>query len=218
MRRARLTTLIFLLLGTGLAGCRQVASIGILLSPRQIQKAELTLTQDRLALLVETVRATDDNPVFTNELHKKLVTIFKEKNINDQVVPYQEMLRLRQSDPNFSKWSLQKVGRRVDARQLLYVRVETLDMHEEQGSPVLHPRVLIHTKVIDPRESRDAARLWPPSSERGGRLVQCARHQQEAADSMLLDSESAKLAREVAWLVAMPFYDVDLEEKPPIEH
>ena len=217
MRRLRMAAIFLLVIGTGLAGCKMVAAVGILLAPRQIQKAEFTLTQDRLALLVETVRATDDNPVFANALHKKLVEIFKEKKVNDQVVPYQEMLQLRQSDPNFSKWSLQKVGRRVDAQQLLYVRVETLDMHEEPGSPVLHPRVRLHVKVIGPRESRDKARLWPPAAERGGRLVQCARHQQEEAGAMLMDSESVALARDVAWLVAMPFYDVDLEEKPPVE-
>lgn len=198
----------------GAVGCRLVAAIGILTAPPQIKKAEFKLAPGRLAVLLETARPSEDNPVFAQAFHDKLVEEFRQYKIPAQVVSRDEVLRARQENADFDRWSVQKVGRWVFADQVLYVRVESLQLYEAPGSPVLAPRVQMRVKVIGVGEAADTARLWPGPDEPDGRLIERARPQKEAADTNVIDAETAKLGREAAILVVMPFRDVDLEQKP----
>lgn len=200
-----------------LTGCKLVAAIGILGAPRQIQKAEYKLTNQRLAVLIETAVPGQDNPVFAQALHDKLVEIFREEDINQRIVPRREMLELRRDHPDFTRWSLQRIGRELNAQQVLYVRIEHLQIRAAPDHPLLEPRVRARLKVIAVNELGDQARLWPPAAERDGRAVEWQRQPREAESAMTVDTEAAKLAREFAWRVAEPFYDVDLEDDPPRE-
>jgi hypothetical protein len=198
-------------------GCKYVAAATYLFGPPQVQKAEFKLTDGRLVVLVEMVHPDQDNPVFRQALQDKLVEIFRDNKVRSKIVPEEEILRLRQQNRDFSRWSLQKVGQRLDARQVLYVRVERLQLREEAGSPLLSPLVVMRLKVVDPRAQADQARLWPGKSELDGREVERARPGLEAADTVAIDAEAAKLGKDAAYIVAMPFYDVDLEKKTPWE-
>jgi len=200
-----------------LAGCNIIGPLGFLLGPRQIQKAECELTKERLAILVDTARPAEDSPVFAQALHNKLVQIFREKEINSQVVPWEEVVRLRQREPDFGRWSIQRAGRALKAREVLYVRVDRLQLLESVGSPVMTPHVWLRVKLIAADELSSLARRWPPQEERRGREIDCGRQTREATDTVAVDSEAAKLGKDVAQFIAMPFYDVDLEEKVPRE-
>jgi hypothetical protein len=199
------------------AGCKYVSTFTYLFGPRQIQKSEFKLTDGRLAVVIETVHPEEDNPVFRDALQTKLVEIFKEQKIRSQVIPQEEVLKMRQQNRDFAQWSLQKIGRRLGAKQVLYVRIERLQFHEAPGSPLLAPRVVMHLKLIDPNVDADKARLWPGKDEMEGREAERARPGREAADTVVMDAESTKLGKDAAYMVAMPFYDVDLEQKTPWE-
>lgn len=200
------------------AGCQLVAAIGILTAPRQIQKAEYTLIGGRLAVLVEAVRPDEDSPVFRHAFQQRLDEIFRDKKeIEVELVPVAEIEYLRQRNIDFSKWSIQKVGREVDAEQVLYVRIEQLRFLETPDSPVLAPRVRLWLKLIGTYKPADAARLWPTAEEPNGRMIERERPITEYTGPTALDSEMRKLAREAAFLTAMPFYDVDREDKIPWE-
>ena len=205
----------FLLLG--LSGCNLVAAVGILTAPPQIKKAEYRLAPGRLAVLIETARPEEDHPVFAQAFHDRLVDEFRQHKIRAQVVSRDEVQRARQENPDFARWSVQRVGRWLLADQVLYVRIESLQLYEAPGSPLLAPRVQMRVRVIGVNEPEETARLWPGPEEPGGRLMQRTRQPKEAIDSVLIDAEAAKLGREAAFLVAMPFRDVDLEQKPPWE-
>jgi len=217
MPRVRLTTAALLGLSLPLSGCNVVSALVYFFSPPQIQKAEYPLTDGRLAVLVEVARAEEENPVFRQAFCEKLVEIFRDHKVKAKVVPQDEVLRLRQQNPDFSKWSLQKVGQHLNVQQVLYVRLDRLQLRNEPGSPILHPAVQMRLKLIDPNLPADAARLWPGSQERDGRVAERARPPVEAGDSLAVDSELAKLGKDAAWLAAMPFFDVDLERKTPWE-
>lgn len=198
-------------------GCNIVGPVLYLTAPRQIRKAEFTLTEGRLAVLVEYARPADENPIFNRAFRDRLAELFREKKIAAQVVPEEELLRLRQMEPDFKRWSLQKIARAVNADQLLYVRIDQLRLQDRSDAPLLTPEVLLHLKVIDPGDAPGHARLWPPAEERAGREIRRGRQVRESSDAVLLDSESSKLGREAAFLAAMPFYDVDTEEPIPWE-
>ncbi len=200
-----------------LSGCNIVAAIAYFFGPPQVQPAELKLTDGRLAVLVETAHPEQDHPVFTQALCEKLAEIFRDHYIKAQLVPQEEIFRLRQQNPDFGKWSVQKVGRRLNAKQVLYVRIEELQLRVAPDSPVLQAGVRMRLRLIDPQVSPDKAQVWPGPQERDGREVSRARQHREAPDAIAVDEEAAKLGKDAAYLVAAPFYDVDLEKKTPWE-
>jgi hypothetical protein len=214
-RRPALT----LLIGTAIlaTGCKQIATIGILTSPRQIQKAEFAFSERRLAIFIESARPGEANPVFNEALHAKLIEIFRVEGVTQNVVPYDQVARLRTANPDFSRWSLQRIGRTLGADQVLYVRIESLHMQAAPDHPLLEPEVRLRFKVIGVDEAPDTARQWPGRDEPRGRVAECKRQAREATDSIVVDAETVKLAKDTAYYVAAPFHDVDLEEKFPQE-
>jgi len=202
---------------TLLPGCNIIAAMAYFFGPPQVQPAEFKLTEGRLVVLVEMARPEQDHPIFRQALCDKLTEVFREHNIRAQLVPQEEIYRLRQQNADFGKWSVQKVGQRLDARQILYVRVEQLQLREAPDSPVLQPGVRLRLRLVDPQAPAKTAQLWPGARERDGREVARARQHREATDPMVIDEEAAKLGKDAAYLVAAPFYDVDLEKKTPWE-
>lgn len=199
------------------AGCNIFAPLAILFAPRQVQKAEFRLTSGRLAVLIESANPGQENPVFAEALHDRLVEVFREKKISTQVVPRAELTRLQQSEPDFARWSLQRIGRAVRAEQILYVRIEDLRLGTTADASVLEPAVALRLKVVAVDDPTETARLWPGRSEREGRAVECRRQARLVSDELALDAETIKLARDTAYVVAAPFYDVDLEHRIPPE-
>ncbi len=199
-----------------LPACRYVAAASYLFGPPQVQKAEFKPTSGRLVLLLECARPEDENPVFAQNLHEKFEELLAQNDLKTQVVPREDVLRLRQEFPDFGQWTVQKVGQRLNAAQVLYVRIDRLQLREAPASPLLTPAVQMRLKLIDVQTGE---RLWPGPQERDGRVCGRSRPSQEVAvgDSTVLDAETAKLGKDAAWVVAQWFYDVDLEQKTPWE-
>ena len=198
-----------------LGGCRQIAALGYFFSPPQVQKAEFKLAEDRVVLLIDLARPDQDNVVFRQTLHDKVVELLRYHNVQTKLVPQEEVFRLRQQNPDFADWSIKKIGQRLGARHVLWVRVDHLQVREAPESPLLAPLARLRLKVIGTDDH--GGRLWPGTDERDGRAVERARPPKAAGERALFDEESAKLGRDTAWLVAMPFFDVDLEKKTPWE-
>ncbi len=216
--RARGRVAGFLLLAGLLpAGGCNLAPLAILFAPRQIQKAEVKLTSGRLLILAETARPDQENPVFLSALHDKLTEILRTNKVPSQIVPLTELARLRQDNPDFGRWSVARIGRELAAEEVLYIRIEQLVIRPTPDHPLIEPQVRLRMKLIAVHGDEREARRWPPKEEREGRLVEARRPPREASDATLLDSEAAAFGREVAFQVAMPFYDLNLEEKPPRE-
>lgn len=200
-----------------LAGCTEIGSALVLFGPRRIQKTQFELTKGRLVILIEAARRGEDNPVFAQALHEKLVEIFRQRKVNDQVVPRADLVRLLRSQPDSARWNLQRVGRALHAEQVLYIRVERLQLSAGPDHLLIEPQVELRVKVIGVHQPPHTERLWPGRDEREGHPVERKRQMREAGDAMILDTEAAKLGKDAAQMVAMPFYDVDLEENIPWE-
>jgi len=204
------------LLGTVLfaaTGCNWIEGIAYLFGPPRVQKAELKLPPGRLAVLVETVQPEEYNPVFVTALYDKLVAIFREQELKPTFVPLDEVLELRRKNQDFAKWSLQKIGRELKADFVLAISIDRLQAREKPDMPVLDPAVQLHMKLIGPDRPANEARIWPSSTqEREGREVVVRRPTKDASHPGEVDAEMAKLARDLAFQVAGPFYDVDLEK------
>lgn len=202
-------------LALGVAGCNIVGAAVLMLHPPIMQEPEIELTKNRLVVLIEYARPSDAHPIFTQTFRDRLTEVFHDKKVNDKIVPVEEIQDLKNDHTDFAKWSLQRIARELDAEQLLYVRVERLSMSTTDGYPLLQPGVELRLKVVGRDAPVDHPRLWP--EEREGRLIQRARPTREAADTLVVDSEAEKLAKDAAWLAAKPFYKFDTEEKDPWE-
>ena len=206
-----------LLIPLALTGCGMMRGFAYLFAPRQIQKPEFVPTEGRLAIVLDAARPRLANPVFEVNLHKKIVAYFRENGVKCQVVPYEDVMELQQATPNFQTWSIQKIGRRLGAAQVLYVRVEQLQLGDLSDA-VFTPSVELRVKVIGVQDPSVHARLWPRADEDpDGREVTHQRSPVEAESLEIIDSETAKLARETAYYVARFFHKYDLEDNPPHE-
>ncbi|MBK9127486.1 MAG: hypothetical protein IPM13_06760 [Phycisphaerales bacterium] len=205
-------------LALALAGCNIFGPLLFFLSPPQIDKAEYRFApKSRIAIFIEFAEPSQENPVFRKALHEKLEQIFQRRKVGGTVVPLDEVQRLRQRNPDFEGWGLQRVCRELKADALIYLQVENLNVRTTPQYPIIEPSASIRMKVISADEPSASARVWPGSAEREGRLVQRARAFREATSPVTVDAEARKLGVDLAYLCAMPFYDVDREEPVPWE-
>lgn len=204
-------------LGAGLValtGCNIVAPLAYYLGPKRVDKAQFELTEGRLAVLIENKSSTETNPVFNQQLYDTISDILRDKKAKTQLVPYGELLDLQRKNPDFNKWSAQKVARELDAEQLLWIYLEDLTFRETPNSPILTPRVEARLRVIGAEAPAAHARLWP--DDREGYPVSYSRQILEAAGPEAFDSAAEKLAKDAAYRVMYPFFDNDQEEKLPV--
>lgn len=196
-------------------GCHALGGLFVLLGPRRIQKAEHKFSSERVAIFIDPAHPESDSPVFDRALYDQIVEIFREKKVKAEIVPYADIARLQQEHPDFKKWTVQRVGREAEAGEVLYIRVDRLQLRESRDHPMISPAVELHMKVIGVELPPQHARLWPDVPE--GKLITCTRPPEEFAGPASIDTAATKLGKDTAQLVAGSFYDVDLEEKTPKE-
>jgi hypothetical protein len=218
MTRSRVSLAAWLALLGLAAGCNVLAPIAYYFRPREIQKPQYEFSADsRVALVIEAARPQDENPVFSEALHERVVEMLREGKSKATILPQRAVTDLRRANPDFRKWSLQKIGRAVQADHVLYVRLDRLVIRQSPDYPILTPAVDLRMKLIGVSQPGVHARLWPEAKE--GYPVSCARQASEAADSDpdAPDVQARKLACDTAYYVTMPFIEVDLEQPPPVE-
>ena len=214
--RAAPAVLLILLGAT--AGCNIFAPIAYYLRPPQIQKPQYEFPPDaRVAVVIEARNPRYENPVFDRALHERGGTMLRDGKSHATILPLQQVAELRHSNPDFAKWSLQRIGRELGADHVLHVKVDRLVIHPSPEYPILTPEVDLHLKLISVHEPAVHARVWPEAKE--GHPVSCRRQVAEAADTNpdAADIEARKLGHDTAYWVTMPFIKVDLEKRPPVE-
>lgn len=196
-----------------LTGCNLIAMGAYYFRPRDIQKAEYTLPKDsEVAVFLEAARPEMESPVFRRALCDQMVTLLREGKCEAKLIPQSRVDEMRRED--ISDWSMQRIGQELKADYLLYLRIESFQLREFPDHPLLSPEVQLRMKLIGVHDPKENARIWPAETE--GRIVHCKRQPVEAVDPDIQDAEAAKLGRDTAYWVTMPFIDVDLEQKPPI--
>jgi len=197
------------------AGCNIIGPAAYYLRPPQIQKPEFKLTDGRVAVLIDSARGVPENPVFNESLYSKVVEISRVKKRKTTFVPLREIVGLRHANSDFAHWSVQRIGRELNAEQVLYIKIARLDVSEGADLPVAEPVVEVHTSVIGVNTTPDLARLWP--REKAGRPEKAERQAQTIGGPGDVDIVLRKLAYDLAWRLTVPFFDTDLETPLPVE-
>lgn len=219
MTRLRAGFAVLLALLSLTTGCKAViGAIGYYFRPRQIQKPEYEFVDgERVAMVIEAAQPRDENPVFNRALHERVVQMLREGKSKATVLPFRPLADLRRDHPDLDQWSLQRIGRELQADHVLYIKLDRLIIRQTADYPVLTPAVELHMKLIGVSQPGVHARLWPEEKE--GRAVSRSRQIREVADDDpdAPDAEAMKLGYDTAYYVTMPFIKVDLEENPPVE-
>lgn len=197
-------------------GCNILRPLAYYLRPPQIQKPEYEFPADsRVAIMIEAARRRHENPVFNRALYERLVELLRAGKPQPTFLPLRAISDLRRAHADFDRWSLQRIGRALHADQLLYIKLDRLIIRQSPDYPLLTPTVELHTKLIGVNQPAAHGRLWPEQKE--GRAVSCSRQPSEAGGADAADHAARKLGYDTAYYVAMPFIEVNLEEKPPVE-
>ena len=200
-------------------GCNIMGPLLYLAAPPQTKPTEHKLPErGEVGLFIEFARPEQENTVFVAEFERRLGEILRErKAFKRDLISMREVYRLRREHADFKEWGLQRVARELEADELIYVRINDLKLRTQKAVQIMEPSVEVYLRVISTSEPSSAARVWPGRDESEGRKIARARPPREATTPMSFDDEAGKLARELAILCAMPFYEVDAEEKIPWE-
>ncbi|MFH1746924.1 MAG: hypothetical protein ABIG44_07750 [Planctomycetota bacterium] len=218
MRAICKPTMALLLAPLVLGGCKMIGAILIMTAPPQIAKPEYELDEGRLAIVIDMARAAQSNPVFDLALHERIVTQFRDNKVPTRVIPFEDVVQLKQSQPEYRNWSVQRIGRDLDADRVLYLRIDQLRARSDPGDPIIQLSVELRAKLIGVSEPPMHARLWPNrDKEMDGRIITHSRPPKEADSLDIIDAETVKLGHETAYYVARCFHEYDEETNPPRE-
>ena len=210
----RLTVLSLLALLAAISGCRALGSLLYFAAPRQWVEPEYVFEPGKLLVLIEPVLAADENPVVNYAMLKRLDVVFKAQKVPAEVLSYERTQILKQSNPEFGQWSLQRVGRAAEAQYVLYLRISDLRLVEAPDDPLVSPRMALHAKLVSVDAPDADAVVWPDArKEREGRAFTYSRPPQERTGAEIVDREARNLGYDVAERLARYFYKFDAEEK-----
>jgi len=199
------------------AGCNILGPVMYYLQPPRIQKPEYEFPENtRVAMVIEAAQPEQENPVFNQALYERATEMLREGKCAATFLPIRKVTDLRRRAADFRKWSIQKIGRELDADQVLYIKLDSLIIRPAPDHPLITPESALRMKLIDVQAPSLHARIWP--EEKAGRSVGCKRQTAHLADENpdAPDIEARKLGYDTAYWVTMPFLTVDLEESPPV--
>ncbi len=217
MRHFTLLVLVLSAVCAAVGGCGSLKAAAYFLSPAHMQKPEFEFPKDaKIAVVIEPARPEFANPVFDKALYDRLVEHFRERKSGATLISPRETARLRRENADYASWPVRKIGQELEASHVLYVRVDRLSGYQSRETPLVEPAAALRLKVFGVNLPDHDARLWP--TEKEGRVVEAQRQASEASDPAHADAELAKLGREIAYLVMVPFFEIDQEESRPREN
>jgi hypothetical protein len=186
-----------------LAGCEVVGyPIQVIAGPAKIP-AVYELADRPTVILVDDPVGKLPERALANLLADRIGNRLLKARALEQVIPPTLVQQLRQDEPDFGNWAIDRVGRTVGAEQVVYVLIQDFQLTEEQL--VMRPTIAMRIKVVDVSSGR---RLFPVNDQMGyaigHELVYEAMSDAPATAKQLL---ARRLIEEAGQRVAKLFYD-----------
>ncbi len=195
----------------GVPGCAGIAWFVAQFAPPQKTKALYTIPRGTKVLVFadDPAGALQDVSIKA-ELTKRLNEQIGANKIADETVPYQKLLDVLTSTPQFGLLSVSEIGKLCGADVVLYVQIDRFQLKDDRASPLWQGKFETTVKVVDV----EAGRLWPKDRPDGYPidLVETP-ISAESAHSYRL-----KLTRQLADLmadrIAKCFYEYEMTRDP----
>jgi hypothetical protein len=98
----------------------------------------------------------------TDRIAERLI----EQDVTDDVVAYEQVLRLASATPDFYRLEVREIARRLGADLILYVNITRFSVRDDESIPMWKGRLVTSVMVRDV----DEGLLWP-KAERLGRKM-----------------------------------------------
>ena len=98
------------------------------------------------------------SPLLRRELTLQLQQKLLENLALGSVIDYERIIQYRNTYPNIAQMSIQKLGEKFHAQQVLYVLINDFKLHHEAGQGYYQAEIEGYCKVIDVETGK---RLWP---------------------------------------------------------
>ena len=126
-------------------------------------------------------------------------------------VPTTAVTELRDSEADFSRWAIDRVGRRVGAEQVIYILLQDLQLTE--SGHIYRPVASVRVKVLD---VASGSRMFPADNKHGHALTTVQEYEDLEARGRGTEAVVARrLAEQLAEDIAKIFYK---HEPKPVGH
>lgn len=185
------------------SGCATLV-VWSMADPHSLVKAQHKLGDGKLAVLIDDYLAPLENPQLKRVITKQIAEELAAANLKISVIPYHRVAAVRQEDTIGKKLSVQRIGMRVGAHEVVYINIVQFDLYDSPDDPVLRPNMMGYVKVIDVGSGE---RLWPVQSS-GQRIS----HRDRLLGTIDVSTSQREklwdqLARDLGHKVAVLFYD-----------
>ncbi len=197
---------LIILLLTTLSGCGLVGGFyGVFIDPfipKAPVPAEHDMSQKTILVWVDYEPLDEQHHLLRRELTQQLHQFLLQNNAVVAVIDYQQIVNYRLSHPESVEMSLQQLGRRFTADEVLYLLIDEFELLHDAGPGYYKPRIAGYSKVIDVASGK---RLWP--ADQLQRRFTLDTGFTEAKDSSLEQRLVRRLCRELAQKIAPFFYE-----------
>ena len=197
------------------AGCGQ--QFGALfyhmgLFPRPKVEAQFTLTKGPLLILVEDDYNVSDSQKVRDAIAVAVGNELYEHKVNRRVIPLDNLKQLRQKAPDFAKIPTDRLGRMLEAEQVLWIKIVEYSTGDETAdNPNQAAQIIATVRLIATHaEHRDEVRLWPTGREP---------YRVDVAEALSMLQRTGREGMELLLVVELAdqigklFYDYKIERK-----
>jgi hypothetical protein len=132
-----------------LAGCTLVGALADRAAPPTVNAKYVPNKKDSMLVLVESYNQSLDSGIESQHLALTLGRSLRDEKIATTVDP-QNLERLRDADPvRYRKMTIDEIGRRVGARQVLYVHIWRAEIVKPPGSGQMRGHLEAIVKIVD---------------------------------------------------------------------
>ncbi len=190
-------------LGVGSAGCQQMAALLAVAAGGDTTPAEVRLTDGPLVLLVDDPDQLGVVPDAIRALYDETKAELSSHDVNDRLIGWDAVQRLRESESDFDEMSIRKIGETLGAEQVIYLRVKYWATRETPTDPQFKGTWRVGMKIISTERKPDV-RLWPKDATDRTIVVET---DPELTDARSAETQVARtLGRKLARAVARHFY------------
>jgi hypothetical protein len=152
-------------LATTLAGCGPTMGWwAYVFTPKQKVDAVYDLpTGKKVMVFVDDVRKPVTYEAIKGDLTEQINRELMDNKLASEIVPYQDILKLMSSEPNFYRMPIGSAGLKLGADLVLYVHIDEFHLRDDEMVPIWQGRMGASVRVVDCRKGR----LWPDDRPEG---------------------------------------------------
>lgn len=198
-----------------LPGCGEQAGAFLYffkLYPKQKIPAEFTLTSGRLLVLIDDDADLITEPGVKQALTEGVAANLRENRVKATVIPFEQLKTLQRHQPDFETTAADRIGKLLDADQVLWIKVDRFSTGSVSASDVGKAATFtVNLRVLTTKAaSRDEVQLWPEAREprKVSADLSLAMVQMKNDPRVITEMLSEALAKSIAEL----FYEHPMEE------